>query len=146
MSFLTGQPGRYRRLDLLERGQQPLKQQLFGASSGAFQNAADYYRSLLGDDSSTYNALAAPEMRRFNQEIIPSLAEQFAGMGASKTTGCARLDGPRPAGLESIYPERIRAGDARASSAAGTISRTSPGSIWGWRIGKFRLSSWQLFI
>lgn len=49
---------------------------------GAYGTAADYYRSLFDDDNSTYNAFYAPEMRRFHQNIIPSLSEQFAGMGS----------------------------------------------------------------
>lgn len=82
MSFLTGTPGKYRQISTLEKGQQPLKNQLFQSASGAFPDVANYYRGILGGDESTYNALAAPEMRRFNQQIIPDLAEQFAGMGA----------------------------------------------------------------
>lgn len=83
MSFLTGTRGRYRQLSNLEPKQQFLKNQLFGASSGAFQDVADYYRNILSGQDGTMDALAAPELRRFNEEIIPGLAEQFAGMGAS---------------------------------------------------------------
>jgi len=60
---------------LLQSGQQP-------GAGGAFGQSADYYRNLLGNDSEDFNAYAAPEMRRFNEQIIPNLSEQFAGMGS----------------------------------------------------------------
>lgn len=51
-------------------------------AGGAFGTAADYYRQLLSPDSATAQAMFAPEMRRFQEEIIPGLSEQFAGMGS----------------------------------------------------------------
>ncbi len=51
-------------------------------AGGAAGQTADYYRDLLSDDSQTMSQLSAPEMRRFNEEIIPDLSEQFAGMGS----------------------------------------------------------------
>jgi hypothetical protein len=51
-------------------------------AGGAFGQSADYYRDLLSDDSETARMMEAPEMRRFNEQIIPGLSEQFAGMGA----------------------------------------------------------------
>lgn len=86
-NFFTGTPEKHERVSTLGKEQQPLYQQLLAASKrpgagGAFGNAADYYRDLLSNDSETANAMFAPEMRRFNEDIIPSLAEQFAGMGS----------------------------------------------------------------
>jgi hypothetical protein len=86
MSFFTGTPGKYKQISTLEKGQMPLKNQLFRAgqgqgAGGAFGDAADYYRSLLNENNSTYDALAAPEMRQFREQTIPGLSEQFAGMG-----------------------------------------------------------------
>lgn len=67
--------------------QEALYQQLQNAlmnqgAGGAFGNLADYYRDLLSDNSSNYNALSAPILRQYNQDIVPGLSEQFAGMGA----------------------------------------------------------------
>ena len=51
-------------------------------ASGTFGDAADYYRNLLSSNPSSLNAYVAPEMRRFNQDIIPGIAERFAGYGS----------------------------------------------------------------
>lgn len=85
--LFKGQPAKYGYRSTLGPEQQPLYQQLQQAlmqqgAGGAFGSAADYYRDLLSDDSKTFDAFAAPEQRRFNEEIIPGLSEQFAGMGS----------------------------------------------------------------
>jgi hypothetical protein len=56
-------------------------------AGGAFGDAADYFRNNLSDDSSTFNAMAAPELRRFNEQTIPGLAEQFSGYGQLGSSG-----------------------------------------------------------
>lgn len=111
MSFFTGTPGRFEKIDLLEKGQQPLKKQLFNASGqGTFGPASDYYRSLLSDNNSTFNAFAAPEQRQFQEETIPGLAEQFAGMGA----GGLSSSGFRNAGIQAGTDLAERLGAIRA--------------------------------
>ena len=51
-------------------------------AGGAAGTAADYYYNNLSNDPQAFNQFAAPELRRFNEETVPGLAEQFAGMGA----------------------------------------------------------------
>ncbi len=51
-------------------------------SNGAFGKSANYYNNLLNDDSADYNAFAAPALRQYNQDIVPGISEQFAGMGS----------------------------------------------------------------
>lgn len=87
MSFFTGTPGRFEQRSTLGPEQQDLYAQMQAAlrgkgAGGAFGQSADYYRNLLSDDSADFNAFAAPEQRRFREETIPGLSEQFAGMGA----------------------------------------------------------------
>ena len=86
-SFFTGTPERNYQQSLLGPEQQPLYNQLQQSAmgrgaGGVYGQAADYYRDQLSDDSSTANMQFAPEMRRFNEQIIPGLSEQFAGMGS----------------------------------------------------------------
>lgn len=87
MSFFSGTPGKWEQKSLLGPEQQGLYKQLLNAgqgrgAGGAFGQSADYYRDLLSDNSSTFNQFAAPEQRQFNEQTIPGLAEQFAGMGS----------------------------------------------------------------
>ncbi len=88
MGFFSGTPEQHKRVStLLPGAQQDLGNQLFAAGKGrggggAFGESADYYRDLLSNDSADFNAFAAPEQRKFNEQTIPGLAEQFAGMGS----------------------------------------------------------------
>lgn len=84
---LFGSPERNYQQSTLGREQQPLYNQLLSSSQGrgaggAFGQSADYYRDLLSNDSADFDAFAAPEMRRYNEQTIPDLAEQFASMGS----------------------------------------------------------------
>jgi hypothetical protein len=86
-AFLFGTPQKFEQRSTLGKEQQPLYQQLLAATQGrgaggAFGQSADYYRNLLSDENADVDAFAAPEMRRFREDIIPSLSEQFAGMGS----------------------------------------------------------------
>lgn len=86
-NFFLGTPESFEQRSTLSPEQQGLFKQLLAAlqgqgAGGAFGGASDYYRDLLSDNSQNFNAFAAPEQRRFNEQIIPNLAEQFAGMGA----------------------------------------------------------------
>lgn len=87
MGFWTGSPEKRENVSTLRPEQEQLYQQLqkagMGAGAGgAFGDTADYYRNLLGNSDEDFNAFAAPQMRQFNEKIIPGLSEQFAGMGA----------------------------------------------------------------
>lgn len=87
---LFGKPERNYQQSTLGQNQQPLFNQLLGAgqgpgAGGAFGESADYYRSLLGGEG--FDEFAAPEMRRFQQDIIPQLAEQFSGYGGTGSSG-----------------------------------------------------------
>ena len=84
-SFLMG--SKERTESNLLKSQEPLYEQQQQAAmgpgaGGAFGDSADYYRNLLSNNPEDMQAFAAPEMRRFNEEIIPGLCELFAGMGA----------------------------------------------------------------
>lgn len=79
--ILFGRKEKNYQQSLLTPEQQQLQDYLEQASKGygapgAFGEAADYYRDILQNDSSQ-----DPEMRRFQEEIIPGLSEQFSGLG-----------------------------------------------------------------
>lgn len=86
-NFFTGTPEKRENVSTLRPEQEPLYQQGVNAglgpgAGGAFGDAADYYRNNLSDNPADFNAFAAPAMRQYNQDIIPGISEQFAGMGS----------------------------------------------------------------
>jgi len=82
MGWFSGKKGKYKQVSTLTKEQQPLQSELVNAGSGAFNDVGDYYRGNLSNDPQDMQAFAAPELRKFNEEIIPGLSNQFAGMGA----------------------------------------------------------------
>jgi hypothetical protein len=86
-NFFTGSKGRHKQKSRLRPSQEPLAEQAINAglqpgAGGAYGTSADYYRNLLSDNPADLEAFSAPALRQFNEEIIPGLSEQFAGMGA----------------------------------------------------------------
>lgn len=85
--FLTGTPGKRENVSTLRPEQEQLYEQLINSgmnpgAGGAFGQSADYYRNLLSNENEDISSFMAPEMRRFNEQIVPDLAEQFATMGS----------------------------------------------------------------
>lgn len=114
-NFFTGTPEEHERVSTLRPEQEPLYQQSVNAAmrpgaGGAFGEAADYYRGNLSNDPQDFNAFAAPEMRRFNEQIVPDLAEQFAGMGS----GALSSSGFRNAAVNAGTDLSERLGQIRA--------------------------------
>jgi len=122
--FWMGTPEKHERVPTLLDQQMPLAEQLWAAgmgpgAGGAFGSAADYYRDLLSPDSETAQMMFAPEQRRFNEDIIPGLAEQFAGMGAGGLTSSGFRNAAVNAGTD--LSERLGAirANLRSQGAAG---------------------------
>lgn len=122
--FLTGTPEKRENVSTLRPEQEGLYNQLTSAgqgpgAGGAFGQAADYYRGNLSDNPSDFNAFAAPALRQYNEDIVPGLSEQFAGMGS----GGLSSSGFRNAQLQGAtdLSERLGAlrSQLRQSSAQG---------------------------
>ena len=79
--FSSSKPG-YKQISTLSPQQQPVLNNLTGAAGNAFGTAGNYYNDLLSNNSQDVDAFQAPELRRFNEQTIPGIAEQFAGMGS----------------------------------------------------------------
>lgn len=115
-SFLFGTPQQRYQQTTLGQEQQDLYSQLLRAgqgsgAGGAFGAASDYYRDNLSNDSQTANMMMAPELRRFQEDIVPGLAEQFAGMGS----GGLSSSGFRNAGIRAATDLSERLGLIRAN-------------------------------
>lgn len=124
--FFLGSPEKHERVSTLAPEQQKLFQQLMSALSaqgagGAFGQSADYFRSILEDNPELMQQFFAPEMRKFNEQTIPDLSHQFAGMGS----GALSSSGFRNAAISAGTDLQERLGAIRAQlkqQAAGGLS------------------------
>lgn len=91
--------------------QQAINAGLNPGAGGAFGDAADYYRNNLSDNPADFDAFAAPQLRQYNEEIVPGLSEQFAGMGA----GGLSSSGFRNAQIQGATDLSERLGALRAN-------------------------------
>lgn len=62
-----------------QRGRQALG---LGGAGGGYQNAMGILQGYLDPESDQYQNFEAPYLQKFNQQVIPGLAERFAGFGA----------------------------------------------------------------
>lgn len=115
-NFFTGTPEKHDRVSTLLPEQQDLFNQLQAAlagqgAGGAFGQSADYYRAILEDNPELMQQFFAPEMRKFKEQIIPGLSEQFAGMGS----GALSSSGFRNAAVNAGTDLSERLGTIRAN-------------------------------
>ena len=86
MAFWKSQPERMDRYSNLRPGQQEdlwtqYQNSLQGSGAGgSFGDLSDYYRGLMSGEGA--DAYEKPMMRQFQEDIMPGIAEQFAGMGS----------------------------------------------------------------
>jgi hypothetical protein len=104
-SFLEGTPEVHEQVPNLLPNQLPLQEQQAKAAQergagGVFGESADYHRNMLSDDSADINAFNAPHLRQFNEEIIPGISEQFAGMGAGGLSSSGFRNAATTAGVD----------------------------------------------
>jgi hypothetical protein len=114
--FFEGTPEKRENVSTLRPEQEDLYQQLINSTKGsgaggAFGDSADYYRDLMSDDSNAFNNFAAPQMRQYNEDIVPGLSEQFAGMGS----GGLSSSGFRNAQIQGATDLSERLGAIRAN-------------------------------
>lgn len=120
MSFFTGMD-EYNRVSNLRPNQEPIQNQLVGAATGpgaggAYGNAADYWYQILMDNPELMKQFEAPFLRQFNEQTIPDLAEQFAGMGSGALSSSGFRNAAVNAGAD--LSERLAAIRANLKNSA----------------------------
>lgn len=81
-------------------------QQMSG-DGGGFNQANQYDQSLLGGapgqdgQQGAYEQFANPYMQQFNEQVLPGIAERFAGAGALSSSGFGQALGGAASGLQS---------------------------------------------
>jgi hypothetical protein len=69
---------------------------------GGGLNAANQYdQSLLGQGPEAFNQFSSPYLQQFQEQIVPQIAERFAGGGALSSSGFGQALGGAAAGLQS---------------------------------------------
>ncbi len=98
---LTGYQKDYLRDLFSQLSDQPLDL----ASSPLYQQGSDYLSNLLSGSPESTAAFEAPAMRQFNEQIMPGIAEQFAGVGGLSSSGFQNS----AAGAGASLAERLQA-------------------------------------
>ena len=105
--WLFGSPDKLKKVETGTKEQQALHNnilsQLMGMSQsgGGYNQSQNYFNSLLQPGNEAYQNFAAPYMNQFEEEILPGIAERFAGAGALSYSGFGQALGGAGAGLQS---------------------------------------------
>lgn len=69
---------------------------------GGYQNAQNYYNSFLGpNQQQNFNQFSQPYMQQFEEQMLPQIAERFAGGGALSSSGFGQALGGAASGLQA---------------------------------------------
>lgn len=69
---------------------------------GGSNLANQYYNNLLGgNQQQAFNQFSSPYLQQFNEQMLPQIAERFAGAGALSSSGFGQSLGGASAGLQS---------------------------------------------
>ncbi len=88
-------------------------------AGGAYGTTADYYRDLLNPNSQTVQQLQAPELRKFREDIIPGVGEEFAGMGSGALSSSGFRNAVSRAGVDLSERLGMLRANARMQGAQG---------------------------
>lgn len=86
-NFFLGKPEKTQQFSTLNQGQGDLLSQLLSMLSGSLPQAFQNQNDILSGNPEAFKSFEAPAMRQFNEEILPSLAEGFGGLGAGSSSG-----------------------------------------------------------
>lgn len=70
-------------------------------NGGGFQQANQYDQNLLGQGPEAFNQFSQPYLQQFQEQIVPNIAERFAGAGALSSSGFGQALGGAASGLQS---------------------------------------------
>lgn len=89
-----------------------------GQPGGAFNNAQNYYSGLLQPGQEAYDQFSQPYLQQFEEQVLPMIAERYAGMGALSSSGFAQALGGAGAGLQSQLAQLFSQLQQQAASGA----------------------------
>jgi hypothetical protein len=108
LGLLSGDDDELSKIDAGTPEQQALHNRILAQAmgmdqpGGGYQNAQNYYNRFLGgNQQEAYNQFASPYLQQFNEQILPQIAERFAGAGALSSSGFGQSLGGAAAGLQA---------------------------------------------
>lgn len=84
---------------------------------GGYQQAQDYYSSLFQPGNQAYENFSAPFMNQFQEQVLPQIAERFAGGGALSSSGFGQALGGAGAGLQAQLAQLFAQLQSQAAGA-----------------------------
>lgn len=91
----TKQQQKFGGKDLIGMLQQMMQQ------GGGLDSANQYDQSLLSQGPEAFQNFSEPYLQQFEEQILPQIAERFAGMGALSSSGFGQALGGAASGLQS---------------------------------------------
>ncbi len=106
--WLFGSPDKLKKIATGTKEQQALHSNILGKAMGMQQGqggydlANQYYNNLLGGgQGDAFQQFSDPYMQQFQEQVLPQIAERFAGMGALSSSGFGQSLGGAASGLQS---------------------------------------------
>ena len=106
--WLFGSPDKFTKLPTGTPQQEGLHNNILSQAMGMSQNgggqdlANQYYNNLLGgNQQDAFNQFSQPYMQQFQEQILPQIAERFAGAGALSSSGFGQSLGGAASGLQA---------------------------------------------
>ncbi len=87
LKFLFGSKPKVKTQSLFTPQQNAYQSTLLQGLQQPTEAGLEYLLRLLRGDSESFDEFADPEMRRFQEEILPMISERFAGLGALNSSG-----------------------------------------------------------
>ena len=106
--WLFGSPDKLKKIDTGTKQQQGLHNNILAQAMGMSQGgggydlANQYFNNLLGgNQQEAFNQFSQPYMQQFEEQMLPQIAERFAGAGALSSSGFGQSLGGAASGLQS---------------------------------------------
>ncbi len=121
--FLLGSPDKLKQIPTGTPEQTALHNNILqqamgmGQQGGGYDQAQQYYNSLLQPGNDAYNKFAEPYMNQFNEQTLPGIAERFAGGGALSSSGFGQALGGAGAGLQAQLAQLFAELQSKAAGA-----------------------------
>lgn len=106
--WLFGSPDKLKKVATGTKEQQELHNSILGqamgmqGAGGGYDLAQNYFNNFLGDNQQqAFDQFSQPYLQQFQEQMLPQIAERFAGMGALSSSGFGQSLGGAASGLQS---------------------------------------------